>query len=255
MLEFALVVPILMLIVLGIVAFGALWSHKLTLNNASREGARHGVVCGATDAEIEAIVRDRAKQLREIDSLLTVGIQPPEGDPMRVAGNPLTVTATYDDYVAVPIAGVFVNPRRLVSVTTMRIEPCPDPNCDDDDTGGGDDDTSGDDDDTSGDDDDDDDTSGDDDDDGCITATFSCSVLSVSVQSTCHDLSNVVLALEDGSHQKFDGLSGSTGTFQAFGEKAGLKITGVWVKAGSNQSGDGPGYGQYFPNPNYPDGC
>ena len=245
MLEFALVVPILMLIVLGIVAFGALWSHKLTLNNASREGARHGVVCGATDAEIEAIVRDRAKQLRETDSLLTVGIQPPEGDPMRVAGNPLTVTATYDDYVAVPIAGVFVNPRRLVSVTTMRIEPCPDPNCDDDDTGGGDDDTSG----------DDDDTSGDDDDDGCITATFSCSVLSVSVQSTCHDLSNVVLALEDGSHQKFDGLSGSTGTFQAFGSKSGLKITGIWVKAGNNQSGDGPGYGQYFPNPNYPDGC
>jgi len=69
------------------------------------------------------------------------------------------------------------------------------------------------------------------------------------------ELSNVVLELEDGSHQKFDGLSGYTGTFSPTGVHDGKLITGVWVKSGCNLSGDGPGYGEYFPNPYYPDGC
>lgn len=157
MIEFAIVVPVMMLIILGIVAFGAMWSHQLKLNNASREGARHGIVCGATDAEIEAIVRDRAKLLNKSqagpDTLLTVDIDPPE-TPERLAGllagEPLTVTVHYDDYIAVPIFGVFANPKRLVSVTTMRLEGCPGAGDDDDDDAGGDDDDTGGDDDDSG---------------------------------------------------------------------------------------------------------
>jgi len=54
-----------------------------------------------------------------------------------------------------------------------------------------------------------------------------------------------VLKLEDGSTQKFDDLSGLTGEFSAIEDKEGLKIVGVWVKSGSNASGDGPGYGEY----------
>ena len=44
--EFALVLPLLMLIVFGIVDFGVLFSQQLTLNNAVRAGARSGVVVG-----------------------------------------------------------------------------------------------------------------------------------------------------------------------------------------------------------------
>jgi len=157
MIEFAIVVPVMMLIILGIVAFGAMWSHQLKLNNASREGARHGIVCGATDAEIEAIVRDRAKLLANSqagpDTRLTVDIDPPE-TPERLAGllagEPLTVTVHYDDYIAVPIFGIFANPKRLVSVTTMRLEGCPSAGSGDDDDTGDDDDAIGDDDDMCG---------------------------------------------------------------------------------------------------------
>ena len=110
----------------------------------------------------------------------------------------------------------------------------------------------------SGDDDDDDD----DDDDGgggggcmpVVSATFSCDCMSVTMSST-KDLSNVVLNLEGGSHQKFDNLSGLTGTFRATGSKADLKIGGVWIKSGCNQSGAGPGYGEYVANSNFPDDC
>jgi len=63
------------------------------------------------------------------------------------------------------------------------------------------------------------------------------------------DLSNVVLEFEDGSHQKFEGLSSYTGTFQGEGEHAGKSIVGVWIKSGCNMSGDGPGYGEYVEYP------
>lgn len=42
--EFALVVPLLLLIVFGIINFGVLFSQQLSLNNAVREGARRAVV-------------------------------------------------------------------------------------------------------------------------------------------------------------------------------------------------------------------
>lgn len=71
---------------------------------------------------------------------------------------------------------------------------------------------------------------------------------SVHVTST-KDLSNVVLEFADGSHQKFEGLSGHSGTFAGTGEHEGKDLLGVWIKSGQNSSGDGPGYGERVDNP------
>ncbi|MBW3663278.1 MAG: hypothetical protein KY469_09290 [Actinobacteria bacterium] len=80
-----------------------------------------------------------------------------------------------------------------------------------------------------------------------IDVDWSCTSVHVSADK---DLSNVVLALEDGDEVKFDGLGqGTEGTFSGTGDDADAIITTIWVKAGNNHSGDGPGYGERFDNP------
>lgn len=51
--EFALVVPILLLVIIGIVNFGFLFAQQISLNNGARQAARYAVVDGRTCSEIE----------------------------------------------------------------------------------------------------------------------------------------------------------------------------------------------------------
>jgi Flp pilus assembly protein TadG len=54
--EFPLVLPILLLLVLGIVEFSRVWMVKQVITNAAREGARAGSAAGATTADVQATV-------------------------------------------------------------------------------------------------------------------------------------------------------------------------------------------------------
>ncbi|MFZ1866214.1 MAG: hypothetical protein WAU39_18480 [Polyangiales bacterium] len=72
-----------------------------------------------------------------------------------------------------------------------------------------------------------------------IAVRFECNEVHV---VSCKELSNVVIAFADGEHLKFDDLEGHYGTFGG-GDR---QIVTVWVKAGNNASGDGPGYGERF---------
>jgi Flp pilus assembly protein TadG len=59
--EFAIILPLLILILFGIVEFGLLLYNKQVLTNASREGARAGIVVGVpklTDQQIRDIIAD-----------------------------------------------------------------------------------------------------------------------------------------------------------------------------------------------------
>lgn len=58
------------------------------------------------------------------------------------------------------------------------------------------------------------------------------------------DLSNVVARWPDGTTYKWDGLTEPTGAWAGTGS-----VSGIWVKSGSNASGDCPGCGQWFGNP------
>jgi len=79
-----------------------------------------------------------------------------------------------------------------------------------------------------------------------ITVTFDPMPNATSVYITSEkDLSNVVLKLSDGTEYKYDNLNvGTSATFEVPDEHVGTTITGAWVKAGNNASGDGPGYGE-----------
>lgn len=74
-----------------------------------------------------------------------------------------------------------------------------------------------------------------------VHVAFDCSEITV---YTCKDLSNVVVEYEDGTRQRFEGLTGHVNAFAGTGANAGKRVVRVWVKAGNNASGDGPGYGE-----------
>ena len=50
--EFALVLPILMVVVLGIANLGFVFAQQISLNNSARQGARYAVVDGRTCTQI-----------------------------------------------------------------------------------------------------------------------------------------------------------------------------------------------------------
>jgi hypothetical protein len=58
--EFAFVLPLLLIIVFGIIEFGVMFYDKAVITNASREGARAGIT-GVANSDIEDIVKDYCK--------------------------------------------------------------------------------------------------------------------------------------------------------------------------------------------------
>ena len=59
--EFALILPVLLFLVMGIIDFGMLMTSRASMVSASREGARAGIVVGVpsvTEAEIATVVRN-----------------------------------------------------------------------------------------------------------------------------------------------------------------------------------------------------
>lgn len=102
LIEFALVFPLLLLVVLGIVDFGFLFQRLEVVTNAAREGARIAVLPGYSDADVRARVRDYIQN----GGLTVTGGSP---------GNPtIAVTDTNVTYDAGPPAKTL--PTRTVVV-------------------------------------------------------------------------------------------------------------------------------------------
>jgi hypothetical protein len=87
-----------------------------------------------------------------------------------------------------------------------------------------------------------------------IKAQFSADGKQVVVTSTDKDISNIVVKYDGAPDYKYDNLTGKSYTVTSDQ----YTILGVWVKAGDNASGDGPGYGEFIENLNSsenPDQC
>lgn len=110
MVEFALILPVLLVLVLGIINFGYLFGQKLSLNQAVREGARMAVVPGTNNGanvdstgEIQTIVRNSTGGLvTKANVAVTLSPQNTGCKAMDV-GQPLTVRATYPAPLLVPL--------------------------------------------------------------------------------------------------------------------------------------------------------
>ena len=72
--EFALVLPMLLLVVLGIAEFGFIFQRLEVMTNAAREGARMAVLPGYTTADVQTRVRTYVTQGRVPTTLVNPSI-------------------------------------------------------------------------------------------------------------------------------------------------------------------------------------
>ncbi|NPV27636.1 MAG: pilus assembly protein [Firmicutes bacterium] len=116
--EVALVLPIFLLLIFGIIEFGRVLGAYLLITHASREGARAGAV-GAADTDIANAVNNAVPTLDP--GRVIIHISPDSTS--RVRGAALTVRVDYSVPLYAPfITSILTNPFPLSAQTTMRIE-------------------------------------------------------------------------------------------------------------------------------------
>lgn len=117
--ETALVLPIIILLLTGIVDFGLLFNNYLVVSNASREGARSAIT-GSTNEQIRAVVNTVAASLDPDKLDVTIS---PDLLVGRSTGVAVVVTVKYDYSMVTPIIAALVpGPFQLKTSTTMRCE-------------------------------------------------------------------------------------------------------------------------------------
>lgn len=117
MVEFAMVLPIILLLLLGIVEVGRMGNAYLTVMHAARHGARLGAV-GGTNAEIITRVQGAVTTLDSAE--LVVDVYP---EVQRQAGQDIRVTVSYPLQLILPLpTSILDGPVLVSSDITMRIE-------------------------------------------------------------------------------------------------------------------------------------
>ena len=118
--EFALVAPVFFLVVLGMIEFGRMAMVQQVITNSAREGARIGVLDGATVAKVKTKVDDYLASASISGASVAVSPNPPES-----AGYGESVTVT----VSVPFnqvswlpAPFFIGGQTLTAESVMRRE-------------------------------------------------------------------------------------------------------------------------------------
>ncbi len=115
--EFAIILPILIILIFAIVQFGIAFNKYIAVTHAVREGARLAAVglYEDPDFDFEQAVRDSAPTI-DID---TITVENPDG---MAIGNPVVVTVTVETFfINIPLGGSW-GPFQLESQATMRRE-------------------------------------------------------------------------------------------------------------------------------------
>ena len=145
--EFAIILPLLLVLLFGIVEFSILFYNKAMITNASREGARAGIVFAPTrpsETEIKAVVSNYAathlinfnpSQVLDMDNPPPKHTPAGSGTSTNVddatsieSGDSLKVTVKYTyDFLVFPnlaklLGGSFAGIQNLKAVTVMRYE-------------------------------------------------------------------------------------------------------------------------------------
>lgn len=122
--EFALLLPVLLIILFGIIEFGMIMYSREVVTNASREGARAGIIQRIPSVTAGEIITVATNYLRATGiSMAEVTITVPASG--GVTGTPVTVTAVYRYPWLIPYIPSMLglpSPLPIRMTTTMRHE-------------------------------------------------------------------------------------------------------------------------------------
>jgi Flp pilus assembly protein TadG len=117
--EFAIVLPVFVILVFGMIEYGRMVMVQQVITNASREGARRAVLDGATTTSVQTAVTSYLTNAKVNGGSASVSPNPTTA----VAGDPVTVTVT------IPFSAVswlpspmYLGGKTLSATTTMRRE-------------------------------------------------------------------------------------------------------------------------------------
>ncbi|WP_170180355.1 TadE/TadG family type IV pilus assembly protein [Desulfoglaeba alkanexedens] len=113
--EFAIILPILIMLLFGIFQFGIAFNNYIAITHAAREGARLAAVDPLNPDDLKEIIIQRAYPvpLKEGD----ITIRTPEGTEV---GQPVEVEISYDITIEIPLVGSWSIP--LTNKAVMRLE-------------------------------------------------------------------------------------------------------------------------------------
>lgn len=113
MVEFALIVPVLVLLLLGIMDFARIFHAYLTIDHAGREAARAASI-GKDAATVTSIAMDQGSSIGLKATHVTVST--------GSSGTNATIKITYPITFLTPLIGNIVGPLTLKDTTVMRVE-------------------------------------------------------------------------------------------------------------------------------------
>jgi len=123
MVEMALVLPILLLLLCGIIDFGWISYNRLSVSYCSREGARYGIV-HAEDANAEQAVESRVLQMAPDYLQDKISVSVTYSNPSSPSSGDITVQVTAVVQSLTPVAGTFFGGGgiSLTAQCVMKVE-------------------------------------------------------------------------------------------------------------------------------------
>lgn len=115
--EFALIFPILVILVFGIFQFAIAFNNYITITHAAREGARRAAV-DLFNPDLKDYIKDMAIPLVLTDDDIVIGVESDEDPPL--IGDPVSVEITYNFGISIPLVGSWEVPLKNKAV--MRLE-------------------------------------------------------------------------------------------------------------------------------------
>lgn len=121
--EFAIVLPILLIIICGIIDFGWLFYNQLSLENCTRDAARYGAV-NAANTDCVTLIDNKVNEdaVDSLKKIMTVNVT--FSSPQTPCDGDITVTITSKIKVLTPVLGVFCKDQEkvLTCSVTMKAE-------------------------------------------------------------------------------------------------------------------------------------